>query len=93
MALLISQEARRYFGYFDGADQKVPAYDPGPDAACPICNRVLAGEDVRTTSIMYPDARNLSCFYRKHTHCANQLTVAAADTLEHRLLSLLGTSD
>lgn len=89
MALLMSAEASRYIGYFSDADQATPAYDPGPDAPCPVCGHVLAGERVRTHSILHPDVPGLSLFYRVHRACQDGMTPDAFQGIEDRMLDLV----
>lgn len=61
------------YGYYTNAAETSPTYDPGiAEVPCPICNKDLDAENVRTISLMVPDD-NRSYFYRVHRTCHEPL--------------------
>lgn len=69
----------RIYGYFTDAGQTEPAYDPGLDVNCPVCQQRLAAP-VKTISVRADDAR--SYFYRVHKACHEGLTEAQESDLD-----------
>lgn len=74
------------YGYFDSPHQEAPpAYDPGLDALCPVCNKPI-GEftpntpNIKTISLMLVDPElgyflaDRSYFYRVHKVCYENLS-------------------
>lgn len=74
--------ANSIYGYFNRPDDGIPAYDPGFEVPCPICNspvgRHTAENAIKTISVMVEgdgvSARDIrSYFYRVHAGCYNGL--------------------
>ena len=62
--------SNRIYGWFSGADQINPAYDPPHDAPCLFCGEAIFAGDVRTISLMWSDRNDSrSYFYRTHATC------------------------
>lgn len=68
------------FGYFDDYYQTEPAYDPGLEVDCPVCNKQLS-RPVWTVSFFVP-GDNRSYFYRMHRACRATLSDAEASNYE-----------
>lgn len=60
-----------FYGWFENAQDTVPAYEPPRDAPCPYCGMPVHAEDVRSHCLMYaaPSYAKRSYFYRTHRSC------------------------
>ena len=58
----------KVFGYFDNAEQIIPAFDPGLNVLCPVCMLVLSPPIVTVDLFKPGDSR--SYFYRVHKECS-----------------------
>lgn len=54
-------------GYFDAPSQVAPAYDPGAEAICPVCNERIGDEPRLCRSLMV--GMNRSYFFSYHVRC------------------------
>lgn len=83
---------RAEVGYYTEAGQTEPQYDPGLEAFCPICDRQLSADDVRTYSLMPMDEHpRVSCFYRVHRTCAVDSSEATIEALDAQALDWAGS--
>ncbi len=55
------------YGYFEAPGQTEPAFDPGLDIECPVCEKPV-GKNCRAVCFMVPGDKR-SYFYRMHKNC------------------------
>lgn len=81
-----------FVGYFTGADQTAPAYDPGMSALCPICLRQLE-RPVVTISLMLQRGARRSYFFRAHKACWDGASPAEQAEIESSIIDAPHTGD
>lgn len=61
-----------FYGWFENAQDTLPAYEPPRDAPCPFCGRPVFEGDVRSHSLIHGERSyaQRSYFYRTHRSCA-----------------------
>ena len=73
-------------GYYDSPDQASdkPAYDPPHNSNCPICEKPITPDDIRTLSLRNNDS--VCLFYRTHRTCHQGLIGTDAEgNLDHKM--------
>lgn len=78
------------FGYYSSGEEATPTYDPGiVGIDCPVCEKALTAEDLRTISLMERGGTR-SLFYRLHKSCELGMTEAARVALDERVMQQAG---
>lgn len=72
------------FGFFESSKQVVPAFDPGLEVLCPLCERKLE-RPVVTISFMRPGIGH-SYFYRLHKQCSDAADPAKITAIESAVI-------
>lgn len=84
------------FGYFDKPGQDAPAFDPGLNVECPVCQLALS-RPMKTISLMLDD-ENLggrdtrSYFYRVHKQCYEGLNAEEETALDSTIIDAVAAS-
>lgn len=63
------------YGYFSGAGETNPTYDPGLHVECPICHNLLSNPLITISLMNFANEEDpRSYFYRTHKNCYDSLT-------------------
>ena len=79
-------------GWYSGAIQKEPMFDPGIDIPCPYCGLKLTDDNVRSFNLMAEDREPmLSVFYRCHRTCHENADDAGKNSIDNFVMNALET--
>ena len=77
------------YGFFTSPHDNAPAYDPGIDVSCPICEGMLS-PPIKTISVMAVGG-DKSYFYRCHKWCYEPLSDAEKSALDGKIIDHVQT--